>query len=375
VTREKRYDAANIGIDDFAMKKREKYGTIIVDNDKHERVEVINSREQAEVEVVLRRFKKIKTVTRDFSVTYRKAIEATHPRTKQIVDRFHIFKNLTEDMGEYMKRTIKERIKIVNMGVEVINDTKKVLNAEQRAKVETAERKWELAKEMKKLKSDGRNNCEISRIMKIGRPTVIKYLRMTQMTVKSDNSIVDKYIPLIKELIISGRKTDEIYREIKAAGYPGKQSLLYSRLKGIRQEIKDNTKYLNRSQLKKVLYKPVEEIKDKDVREMITQYLETNKELKKVIDMVRKFKEIIFSGRPRKLDTWLKKADLLAIAELIQFTNLLRSDIKAVKNAIIYQQYSNGLTEGFNNKTKVIKRVMYGRCSFELLRLKILALN
>ena len=254
-------------------------------------------------------------------------------------------------------------------------DTKRVLNREQRAKIETAERKWESAKGIKKLKSEGRNNCEISRMMKISRQTVIKYLKMTQMPVLSDNSIVDRYIPLIKELIIKGYKTNEIYNEIKSAGYPGKPSLLNSRLKGIRQEIKDNTKYLNRSQLKKILYKPVEEIKDSGVRSMIEKYLDTNPELSKVIAIVKQFKEIIFSGKPRRLDTWLKKADSLSIAELTKFTNLIRSDIKAVKNAIIYQQYSNGLTEGFNNKTKVIKRIMYGRCGFDLLRLKILAFN
>ena len=157
---------------------------------------------------------------------------------------------------------------------------------------------------------------------------------MTQIPILSDNSIVDRYIPLIKELIIKGFKTDEIYSEVKTAGYPGKQSLLYSKLKGIRQEIRENTKYLNRSQLKKVLYKPVAEIKDDHVRGMIIQYLETNHELRKIIDMVRNFKEIIFSGKPRRLDTWLKKADLLAIGELTKFTKLIRSDIKAVKNAI-----------------------------------------
>jgi len=51
---------------------------------------------------------------------------------------------------------------------------------------------------------------------------------------------------------------------------------------------------------------------------------------------------------------------------------LIIRDLDAVKNSIIYD-YSNGVTEGFNNKTKVIKRQMYGRCSQELLRLKVLA--
>lgn len=372
--KEPKYEARNIGIDDYSMKKRKKYNTIIVDNDKRERVEIINSREQREVAEVLKRFKKIKTVTRDFAVTYRKAIEETHPKAKHIVDRFHIFKNLTDDVGEYMKRTIKNRIKFVNMRV-VDYDTKNAMNKRQRAKLETSERRWELIKETKKLKSEGKSNSEISRRLKICRPTVIKYLRTTEMPVRADKSIIERYIPLIKELISKGLKTDEIYHELRVAGYPGKPSLLNSWLKELRQEIKDNTKYLNRSQLKKVLYKATEEIKNCELRDMIEKYLETNREFNSIVDIIRKFKEVIFSGKPRRLDSWLKKADSLSIVELTNFTNLIRSDIKAVKNAIIYQQYSNGLTEGFNNKTKVIKRIMYGRCSFELLRLKILAFN
>jgi hypothetical protein len=286
---------------------RSRYATLIVDNETRRRVEVINSREEGSVSMVLKEFKRLKTVTRDFSATYRKAIEATHPRAKQIVDRFHIFKNLTDDIGEYLKRTAPERIKMAQAGYGA-PESPKILNAEQRAKVKTAERKWEKANEVKRLKTEGLNNSEISRKMKMCRPGVIKCLKMTHMPILPDNSIIDRYIPLIKELIISGRKTNEIYDELKSAGYGGKQSLLHSKLKGIRQEIKENTRYLNQSQLKKVIYRPVEEIKDEGTSEMIAQYLGTNHELKIVIDMVRKFKEIMFSGKPCRLDTWLKNA-------------------------------------------------------------------
>ena len=81
---------------------------------------------------------------------------------------------------------------------------------------------------------------------------------------------------------------------------------------------------------------------------------------------------MIFSKKTRKLATWIKEAKKINVKELNSFITLIESDIEAVKNAIKYN-YSNGLTEGFNNKTKVIKRDMYGRCSFSLLRLKILA--
>lgn len=41
------------------------------------------------------------------------------------------------------------------------------------------------------------------------------------------------------------------------------------------------------------------------------------------------------------------------------------------QNSIAYE-YNNGLTEGSVNKVKVIKRIMYGRNSFELLKAKVL---
>lgn len=109
----------------------------------------------------------------------------------------------------------------------------------------------------------------------------------------------------------------------------------------------------------------------KNLKNDITFYLNQNEELSKLIELEKEFKTVIFSKKPEQFDLWIEKVKLLNILELNSFINLIESDISAVKNAIIYD-YSNGLTEGFNNKTKVIKRQMYGRCSFDLLRLKIL---
>jgi len=74
------------------------------------------------------------------------------------------------------------------------------------------------------------------------------------------------------------------------------------------------------------------------------------------------------------LNDWLNKASNLNIRELNSFTAGIKRDIDSVINAIIYD-YNNGLAEGSVNKLKVIKRIMYGRCSFELLINKILNLE
>ena len=59
--------AKNIGIDDFSSKKREIYNSIITDNDKHKKIEIINSREKDDIVEVLKLFTDVETVTRDFS--------------------------------------------------------------------------------------------------------------------------------------------------------------------------------------------------------------------------------------------------------------------------------------------------------------------
>ncbi|OOM73684.1 hypothetical protein CLPUN_44380 [Clostridium puniceum] len=91
-------------------------------------------------------------------------------------------------------------------------------------------------------------------------------------------------------------------------------------------------------------------------------------------DIVSDFRTLLKNKISEKLDNWLNRASNLNIREINSFINGIKRDINAVKNAIIYD-YNNGLAEGSVNKLKVIKRIMYGRCSFALLRSKILNLE
>lgn len=59
------------------------------------------------------------------------------------------------------------------------------------------------------------------------------------------------------------------------------------------------------------------------------------------------------------------------IHQLSTFIKGLKIDINAVINCIKYKNVSNGIVEGFVNKLKEEKRVMYGRAKIELLRRKM----
>ena len=298
------YNAKNIGIDDFSLKKREIYNSIIVDNDNHKKLAIVETREQEDVVKTLLKFPYLETVTRDFSLTYKNSISEAHPNAKQIVDRFHILKNLTDDMCNYLKRTVSDRIKLIKGNDNLSIDEKPILTKRQQNKIDTANRKWEIIKEAKRLYAEDNSKSYIARKLGIGRDTVNKYLK--------------------------------------------------------------------RCKLKKLFFFDLDNIRNEDLKNDIIYYLNQNKELSNLIDIVKEFKIILFSKKPEELIVWIGKAEQLNIDELNSFINLIKSDIEAVKNAIIYD-YSNGVTEGFNNKTKVIKRLMYGRCSQELLKIKVLA--
>lgn len=316
------------------------------------------------------KFKGIETVTRDFSITYKSAIDEALPNAKQIVDRFHILKNYTNYMADYMKRILPNNIKISNENEKLKNDE---LDRYEKNKLITAKRKWEIIFKVKELKKMGTSNVSIGKELGICDETVAKYLKIDSLPIQDSRSILDNYITDIKEQILENKTKKDIYEYIKSKGYEGKESILYHRLKSIRVELKKGIVNLKRSQLKKIFFvDDIKQIKKENIRNSIKLYLKKDSKFNLLVSLYREFKTILFSKKTDNLDGWIQKTKKEEIPELTKFVNLIDSDIEAVKNAIIYD-YSNGITEGFNNKTKVIKREMYGRCSFELLRIKILA--
>jgi transposase len=73
----------------------------------------------------------------------------------------------------------------------------------------------------------------------------------------------------------------------------------------------------------------------------------------------------------KKLGTWTKAASASEFRFTAQFATALRRDLEAVKLSIT-TPWSNGLIEGHINRLKAIKRQMYGRAGFELLKARML---
>jgi predicted transcriptional regulator len=173
----------------------------------------------------------------------------------------------------------------------------------------------------------------------------------------------------------------EIHEGIREKGYSGTQDAIrgfISKERRIRSGLQaavigDQVEFIDKKWLIRLLYKPIEDVKGISPMQLAAIF-DSYPLAKSILDIVSEFKTLIKVKDPLSLLSWMEKALALGVAELETFINGLKQDIDAVINAIT-SDFSNGLVEGTVNKIKVIKRIMYGRCQFDLLRNKCLLLD
>lgn len=103
----------------------------------------------------------------------------------------------------------------------------------------------------------------------------------------------------------------------------------------------------------------------------LRKHLLQSKDVQIMLENSTMFKETIQQQKPKQLDTWLEKSLSSGITALQTFAEGIKQDYLAVK-AALELPWSNGQTEGQVTKLKLIKRQMYGRANFDLLRRRVL---
>ena len=228
----------------------------------------------------------------------------------------------------------------------------------------------------------------IARELIMSSKTITKYLDDNFSAINGNynvkkKSVLDPFLEEINKLIDKNYTSSEIENIIRQEGYRGSDSSIRhyrSRLKRLIYETHKNsgispakTELVERYKLLKLLYNPVTKIKglsSEYVNKVNTKY----PKYKEIIDLVGDFRTIFKNKATSKINNWIQWASYLNNRYINSFINGLTRDITAVKNAITYD-YNNGLAEGSVNKLKVVKRIMYGRNSFDMLYKKILWLE
>lgn len=409
----------------------------MVDIESHRIIDLLDSRDKEPVAQWLKTFPNLKVVSRDGSLTYSSAISDSHPNAIQVSDRFHLLKNLSEALEKYMLRLFPARLEIPATQTSRTPEMQALLDTRNRAqrirfsKLKYSEgftvseialvmhasistiSKYLLIKDedipddinsvrerqhkeamnkmkqkienVKKLHEQGCSIEEICRITGHISQTIRKYLSGECSLINGHYDYrrpgkLQKYEKEILELRSQGMTYPKITEIIRSKGYDGSVAALRVFMQKEREhqknsETKDSERneYIARKWMIQLIYRNIEKVNGITQR----QYEEVVKKypvLGSAYQILQQFHEIVFSKKPELLVSWICEAEKLEITEINSFVAGIKKDLEAVRNSIVYQ-YNNGLAEGSVNKLKVIKRIMYGRNSFELLKTKVLRLE
>lgn len=94
-------------MDDWAWKKGQTYGTLLVDLELGKPIELLPDRKEATLEAWLRTHPEVEVVSRDRGGEYAAAASKGAPQAQQVADKFHIVKNLRDRLKELMARKQK----------------------------------------------------------------------------------------------------------------------------------------------------------------------------------------------------------------------------------------------------------------------------
>jgi transposase len=349
-----------LGIDDFALREGTSYATVLIDAETGRRVDVLEGRTADVVEEWLRAHPGVEAVTRDGSGAYGEAVRAALPDAVQVSDRWHLWHGLA---GAAAKEVAAHSACWAD-GAPL----------QEGRRAETTRERWQ---QVHDLRSKGVGLLDCSRRLGLSLSTVKRYDRAGQperlrRAAQYRPTLVDPYRDYLRQRRAEepGASVRQLLREIRERGYPGSSNLLVRYLNQGRAD--SERPHLAPRKATQILLTRPDNLADAQ-RETAGRLASACPEMKALASLISSFAAMLTPdpANEDKLLRWIAAARAADLPHLHSFTRGLDLDLKAATAAFTLP-YHNGRTEGVNTKTKKIKRDMFGRAGFELLRHRIL---
>ena len=396
-----------VGIDDWAFRRGRRYGTMIVDLERHEVIDLLEGREAGAVRAWLEHHPQIRIIARDRGGAYAEAAAKGAPQAVQVADRWHLMHNLAGALEEFLlhkKKVLREAARTETQSPEKDYATsfsagsltpnrpriwyEKQLGA-SRKRHERIVEQW---RNIRRLHLAGADVHDIAKRLGVSRETVYRYRRMEEppepVRFRHKKRVLDPYVPyLLKRWGEGCRNGTKLYREIREQGYAYGASNVARLVAELRRAgLGSGGSANDRTQGGVVL---PEKASVPTARKAAALFLKRREKLTVEQDafldrlctldeasadayrLTQLFAKMVRELEGEKLDQWLKEADASEAEVMSRFAKGLNKDLSAVR-AGLTEIWSNGPVEGFIHKLKLIKRSMYGRASFRLLRSRVL---
>jgi len=425
VKRSARADAAPTfvriaGIDDWAWKKGMHYGTLIVDLERRQVVDVLPDRSAASTAKWLKGHPEVEVISRDRAGLYADGAREGAPQARQVADRFHLLQNFREAIERQLIHPgppVRKKSDVASESQArqtVVNGSRKLSEgAKHRASAQRDARatRQVMFGQIKALYDAGKTVTAIARELGLGRRRVERWVRYVVLPER--NAMAPKACtPAYFEAYLSRRFGEGVtlvrllFGEIRSLGYTGSFSHLarfISPWKNAARPIAvaveapsvsspqcptdyalsepaptptldpTNGRPISPLTAAALCVKPRGLMTARQIS-IVDALKAASAEFTTMRKLAMRFSGLFRGSSLDKLDDWMCDALSSGIYAMRRFAKTLRQDISAVQNAVT-NSWSNGQTEGQINRLKTLKRSMYGRASIELLRARMLPLR
>lgn len=97
-----------LGVDDLALRRRRTYGTLLVDLERHQVVDVLKERTAEDLADWLRTYRGVGVISRDRSTEYTRGATEEAPNAVQIAGRWHLLQNLYQALERLLSRLVSQ---------------------------------------------------------------------------------------------------------------------------------------------------------------------------------------------------------------------------------------------------------------------------
>lgn len=358
-----------IGIDDFAFRREQTYGTIVCDLERRRPVVLLPDRALNTSRAWLAEHPTISVVARDRGGGYGEAIARGLPNADQVADRWHLMENSSRAFLDAVGKSMRQIRQAV--GSNIVDP--KLLTYAERLQYEGYLRRQETNEAIKELSKKGTSIRQIVRQTGHSRKVVRDVLRGQRFDVfRTRPSSLDSWLPWLNTRWDEGvRNALALWREMQAQGFPGQSGVVSQWAQRRRLAEKANQSGLARTPSARVLARLLTTARDDLAKSeaILVAAIEVNvPELVVARTTIGLFQSMIRSKTATKLEEWVRAAKLSLVSS---FANGVEKDMTAVRNAII-SRWSNGQTEGQITRLKLVKRQMYGRAKLDLLQARLI---
>ena len=374
-------DVSRIGVDDWAFRKGITYGSVIVNLSTGRIIDLLGNREEGTFREWLDGHANVSLVSRDRSTNYSAAIASTNRPIAEVADRFHLVKNISDLQTRVISENYEDYRQLVT-GERKTNNTSRGTNVLRQAKFE----------KVKALQAKGKTLGEIVKATGISYYTVKMYMGFKSLPTRKSNAQVDfsAHQAYVEKEYAKGRPLSSIFADINKDGQYKSIGSYYRYFHylsdGHRGPRKDNERHVQEERVRLLSHTSpllpvhmISSIVDKSMRnkelngqeeELISTLLGLDW-FSTLYHAASELRTLLKSGNPNRLTKWIQDYEHTPIEQLRRFVHGIKMDIKAVRNCIT-SPVSNGIVEGFVNKIKEVKRVMFGRASLNLLKRKLI---